>query len=118
MQRTGELIVMGAIALMIAVGGRQLLVTLGHTKTWGALLGALLIVVALRQLRAAYDPASPDVRRDVTRASAYLCAAILALWAILWPARWVFGSCIAAAEIAIVFDIITLAAQRRTAGGV
>jgi hypothetical protein len=41
----------------------------------------------------------------------------LVLAAVLIPARWAFGACIAAAEIAVVFDIITLAARGRTAGG-
>jgi hypothetical protein len=36
---------------------------------------------------------------------------------VLVPARWVFGSCIVAAEIALVFDLITLAAPQRAAGG-
>jgi hypothetical protein len=42
---------------------------------------------------------------------------LLALWAILAPARWVFGSCIVAAEIAVVFDLITVVARGRVAGG-
>ena len=108
---------MGVIAALIAVGGRQLLVTLGHNKTWGAVLAAALVFVAVRELRSAYDPAAPDVRVEVTKAGAYFCAALLALWAVLFPARWVFGSCIVAAEVAIVFDIITLAARSRIAGG-
>ncbi len=111
------MIAMGAIALLIAIGGRQLLVMLGHYKTWGALLAAALVFIAVRELRAAYDPASPDVRVEVTKAGAYFCAAVLALWAVLAPARWVFGSCIVAAEVAVVFDLITLAARSRTAGG-
>jgi predicted NBD/HSP70 family sugar kinase len=117
MQRKGEMIALGAIAVMIAIGGRQLLATLGHYKTWGALLAALLVFLAVRELRAAYDPAAPEARVEVTRTGAYFCAAILTLWAVLAPARWVIGSCIAAAEIAVVFDIITLAARSRTAGG-
>jgi hypothetical protein len=117
MQRKGEMIAMGAIAVLIAIGGRQLLVTLGHYKTWGALLAALLVFLAVRELRTAYDPTAPDARVEVTKAGAYFCAAILALWAIVAPARWVFGSCIVAAEIAVVFDIITLAARSRAAGG-
>jgi hypothetical protein len=117
MQRKGELIAMGAIAVLVAIGGRTLLVSLGHEKVWGALLGVALIALAVRELRAAYDPAAVDARVEVTKAGAYLIAAVLVLWAILAPARWVFGSCIVAAEVAIVFDIITLAARSRTAGG-
>jgi hypothetical protein len=46
-----------------------------------------------------------------------LCAAILALLAVLAPAKWVFGSCIAAAEVALVFDMITIVARGRVARG-
>jgi hypothetical protein len=117
MQRKGEMLAMGAIAVLIAVGGRQLLVTLGHYKTWGALLAAALVFVAVRELRTAYDPAAPDARVEVTKAGAYFIAALLTLIAVLVPQRWAFGSCIVAAEIAVVFDLITLAARSRTAGG-
>jgi predicted NBD/HSP70 family sugar kinase len=117
MQRTGEMIAMGVIAVLIAVGGRQLLGLLGHDKTWGALIAAALVFVAVRQLRNAYDPALPEARVEVTRAGAYFVAALLTLIAVLVPQRWAFGSCIVAAEIAIVFDIITLAARSRAAGG-
>jgi hypothetical protein len=107
-----------AIAVLIAIGGRQLLVALGHNKYLGIVLGVGLVVIAVRELRRAYNPTAPDARVEVTKAGAYACAAALALWAILAPARWVFGSCIVAAECAIVFDIITLAARMRsTAGG-
>jgi hypothetical protein len=117
MQRKGELIALGAIAVLIAIGGRTLLVSLGSNKIGGALVGVALIALALRDLRAAYDPAALDARVEVTKAGAYLIAAVLVLWAILAPARWVFGSCIVAAEVAVVFDIITLAARSRAVGG-
>ena len=108
---------MAIIALLIAVGGKLLLVTLGEHRLWGAVIGVGLVVVAARALRSAYDPTAPEGRVDVTRAGAYFCAALLALWAILAPARWVFGSCIVAAEIAVVFDLITVVARGRVAGG-
>jgi hypothetical protein len=117
MQRKGEVIAMGVIAVLIAIGGHNLLVSLGQNKGWGALFGIALIVLAVRELRTAYDPAQPDARVEVTKAGAYLVAALLVLWAILFPARWVFGSCIVAAEVALVFDIITQLARSRAAGG-
>jgi hypothetical protein len=117
MQRKGEVIALCAIAVLIAVGGRQLLVTLGHNKAWGAVIAAGLIFITLRELRTSYNPAAPEARVEVTKAGAYFCAALLVLAAVLIPARWAFGACIAAAEIAVVFDIITLAARGRTAGG-
>jgi len=117
MQRKGEMIAMIVIAVLIAVGGRQLLITLGHYKTWGAVLAAALVFVAVRELRTAYDPSAPDARVEVTKAGAYFVAALLTLIAVLVPQRWAFGSCIVSVEIALVFDIITLAARMRTAGG-
>jgi hypothetical protein len=71
----------------------------------------------VRGVRASYDPQEPQARVNVTKSGAYLCAAILALWAVVLPARWVFGSAIAAAEIALVFDLITLVAPQRAPGG-
>ncbi len=111
------MIAMGVIAVLIAIGGHNLLVGLGGNKLWGGLFGVALIVLAVRELRGAYDPSRPDARAEVTKSGAYLIAAVLVLWAILFPARWVFGSCIVAAEVALVFDIITLAARSRATGG-
>ena len=105
------------IALLVAFGGRLLLEALGRDKPVGVLLGVGAVVVAVRALRTAYDPRSPEARAEVTKYGAYLCAALLALAAILAPASWVFGSCIFAAEAALVFDLITVAARKRAAGG-
>jgi len=115
--RIVEIAALAVIALLVASGGQLVLVTLGLHKPWGWLIGAGLVYLAVGGVRAAYDPQSPQARANVAKAGAYLCAAVLALWAILLPARWVYGSCIAAAEIALVFDLITLAAPRRAAGG-
>ena len=108
---------MAVIAVLVAFGGRLVLVTLGQHKPWGWLIAAGLVYLAVHGVRAAYDPTRAEARVNVTKAGAYLCAAVLALWAVLLPARWVYGSCIVAAEIALVFDLITLAAPRRAAGG-
>ncbi len=108
---------MAFIALLVAVGGKQLLFALGENKVLGAIIGAGLVIVAFGSLRRSYDPADPDARMNVTKAGAYFCAAALTLWAIVAPARWVYGSCIVAAEAALVFDIITVAARKRVAGG-
>jgi len=115
--RLMEIAALAVIAVLVALGGHLVLVTLGQHKPWGWLIAAGLVYLAVNGLRAAYDPARAEARADVTKAGAYLCAAVLALWAVLLPARWVYGSCIAAAEIALVFDLITLAAPRRAAGG-
>lgn len=112
-----EIVAMAFIAFLIAVGGKRLLFVLSEHRLWGALLAAGLVLAALGSLRRAYDPSSPEARVNVTKAGAYVCAAALALWAVVAPASWVFGSCIVAAEIALVFDIITVAARGRVTGG-
>jgi hypothetical protein len=108
---------LAGLAFLVAAGGQRMLLVLGQHKPWGWLIAAGLVYLAVMGARAAYDPASPDARVNVTKAGAYLCAATLALWAVLLPARWVYGSCIVAAEVALVFDIIALAAPRRAPGG-
>jgi hypothetical protein len=115
--RKVEIAAIAVIAVLVALGGRLVLVTLSQHKPWGWLIAAGLVYLAVNGARAAYNPGSPDARVNVTKAGAYLCAAALALWAVLLPARWVYGSCIVAAEAALVFDLITIAAPRRAGGG-
>jgi drug/metabolite transporter superfamily protein YnfA len=115
--RIVEVAALAVIALLVGVGGPAVLATLAQHKPWGWLIAAGLVYLAVRGVRAAYNPESPQARAEVTKAGTYLCAAVLALWAVLLPARWVYGSCIVAAEIALVFDLITLVAPRRAAGG-
>ena len=115
--RIVEMGALAGIAVFVAFGGHNLLVMLNGLKPWGWLIAAGLVYLAVNGVRASYDPTRPEARGNVTKSGAYLCAAILALWAVLVPARWVFGSCIVAAEIALVFDLITLAAPQRAAGG-
>jgi hypothetical protein len=115
--RIMEIAAIAVIAVLVAAGGNLVLVTLWQHKPWGWLIAAGLVYLAVNGVRAAYEPTAPDARRNVTKAGAYLCAAALALWAVLLPARWVYGSCIVATEVALVFDLITLAAPRRSAGG-
>jgi hypothetical protein len=112
-----EVVGMAFIALLVAAGGKQLLFVLSEHKVVGAIIGAGLVIAAFGVLRRAYDPADPDARLNVTKAGAYFCAATLALWAIVAPARWNYGAFIVAAEAALVFDIITVAARKRVAGG-
>jgi hypothetical protein len=115
--RLGEMIAMGLIAMLVAIGGQGLLHMLGAHKPFGIAIGLGLVVVALGGLRRSYEPGALDGRAQVTKSGAYVCAAVLALIAIVAPARWVFGSCIVATEAALVFDIITVAARARAAGG-
>ena len=113
--RNWELAAMAAIAVLVALGGKSLLVSLGHFKLLGILLAAGGLVAALGALRRSYDPSRPEARVEVTRAGAYVCTAALALWAIVAPAKFAYGACIIAAESAIVFDIIATLARGRTA---
>jgi hypothetical protein len=112
-----EIAALAVIAVLVALGGHNVLVMMWMHKPWGWLIAAALVYVAVHGVRNAYHPERPEARVQVTKAGAYLCAAILALWAVLLPARWVDGSCIVAVEIALVFDLITLAAPQRAAGG-
>jgi hypothetical protein len=111
--RIWEIAALAVIAVLVAVGGHNVLVVLGQHKPWGWLIAAGLVYLAVRGVRSAMQT---QARVDVTKAAAYLCAALLALWAVLVPARWVFGSCIVAVEIALVFDAITLVAPRAPGG--
>lgn len=115
--RTAEIWTLAVIALLVAVGGKGVLFTLSQHRLPGAIIAAGIVLVALNALRSSYNVSDPDLRLNVTKSGAYFCAAVLALWAVLGPAKWVFGACIVAAEAALVFDIISLAARRRAIGG-
>jgi len=115
--RMVEIAALLVLAVLVALGGNLVLVSLARQKPWGWLIAAGLVYLAVGGVRRAYEPANPAARVNVTRAGAYLCAAALALWAVLVPARWVFGSCIVATEVALVFDVIALVAPNRAAGG-
>lgn len=111
--RIGELTAMAVLAVLIAVGGRTLLLALGRVKPAGALIAAGALLAALGWLRSAYDPDNPASRLNVTRAGAYVCAAALTVIAVLAPAPFVLGACVFAAEAALVFDFISTAAVRK-----
>jgi hypothetical protein len=116
--RFGEIAALSAIAIMVAVGGRLVLANLGTHREIAALTLAVLIAGASVALRQAYRRPSDESRIVITKYVAYLVAAILALWDVLAPAKWIPGSCIAAVEVALVFDIITIWARRNVAGGI
>jgi hypothetical protein len=56
-----------------------------------------------------------DARLVITKYVAYLVAAFLVLADVLYPAKWLPGSCIAAAELALVFDMIAIATRKQPA---
>jgi hypothetical protein len=105
------------IALVVASGGKLLLANLATHKAIAAVTIAVLIAGAALALRRSYRAPSDETRIVSTKYVAYLVAAFLALWDVLAPAKWIPGSCIAAAEVALVFDIITIWARRNVAGG-
>lgn len=115
--RYTEIGLIAAIALLVAIGGRVLLANLQQYKIAAALVIAMLILATLANVRRAYVGDPLQMRVGVTKHLAYLAAAVLALVAILAPAKWVYGSTIAAMEVALVFDIITLAARPAAGGG-
>lgn len=110
----GSLIV---IALLVAVGGKVVLANLATHRGVAAVAIVILIVGAAVALRRTYRSPTDDTRIVITKYVAYLVAALLALWDVVAPAKWVPGSCIAAAEVALVFDMITIWARKNAAGG-
>jgi hypothetical protein len=115
--RIGEIVALTAIAIMVGAGGKLVLANLGTHRAIAASAIALLIVGASVALRRAYRLPSDQTRIVITKYIAYLVGAMLALWDVLAPAKWIPGSCIAAVEVALVFDIITIWAGRNVAGG-
>jgi hypothetical protein len=108
---------MVAIALVVAVGGKSVLANLATHKAPASAAFVVLIAAAAVALRRTYRVPNAETQVVVTKYVAYLVAAALALWDVLAPARWIPGSCIAAAEVALVFDIITIWARKNVAGG-
>lgn len=115
--RYAEIAALGVIALLVAVGGRAVLAGLAAHRGAALLTLAIVIAAGIIGMRRAYRAGGDDARLVVTKYVAYLAAAALCLWEVAAPAKWIPGSCIAAAEIALVFDMITIAARRSTAGG-
>jgi Zn-dependent membrane protease YugP len=115
--RMVEIVSLAAIALIVAVGGKLVLANLAQHKAIAALAIAAVIVGAAVALRRTYRAPNDETRIVITKYVAYLVAAILALWDLLAPAKWIPGSCIAAVEVALMFDIITIWARRNVAGG-
>jgi hypothetical protein len=115
--RFAEIVALAIIAILVAVGGKLVLANLAAHKAVAALAIAALIVAAAAALRRARRAPDDQTRIVLTKYVAYLAAAILALWDVLAPAKWIPGSCIAAAEVALVFDIITIWARSNVAGG-
>jgi hypothetical protein len=115
--RLGEIASLAVIAILVAVGGKVVLANLATHKAIAALAIVAVIGTAAFALRRSYRSPNDETRIVITKYVAYLVAAILALWDVLAPAKWIPGSCVAAAEVALVFDIITIWARSNVAGG-
>jgi len=115
--RVAEIAWMPVIAVLVAVGGNILLGLLAAQRAVAAVLLGALVVAAFLGLRRTFVANAPTARIDVTKAAAYFVAAVLAFVAIALHVHWAIGACIAAAEAAIVFDIVTIAARPKVAPG-
>ncbi|MDB5070035.1 MAG: hypothetical protein JWM87_1146 [Candidatus Eremiobacteraeota bacterium] len=115
--RIAEIAWLTVIAIIVAAGGNIVLGMLGTHRWFATVLLAVAVVIALLGLRRAFVANAPTARIDVTKAGTYLVAAVLAFVAIGLHVHWAIGATIAAAEAAIVFDIITIAARPKPAPG-
>lgn len=112
--RIAEMAWLVVIALLVAVGGFGVLHLLAQHRPVGLAVVAAAVFAAVMTIRRTYDPAVPGARREVTKAAAYCCAAVLALIPVATGKHE--GIAIVAAEVALIFDIVSIAARPRTAG--
>lgn len=95
-----------AIGVAVAVGGHPLLREL-HVFEPAAVvmlgLGVLGLALSIRRVLA--GGMSADVRLAITVRAAYFTGVVLAIVAVVTPARWSSGAAIAMIDIAIVFDL-------------
>lgn len=90
-----------AIAVGITMGGRAMLRELHIFEAAAFVLLGLTVIALIASMRRV------DTRVAVTVRAAYLTGVILAILAVIFPARWSSGSAIAMIDIAIVFDLFT-----------
>ena len=115
--RIAEIVWMTVIAILVAAGGNIVLGLLAQHRVFAAALLAVVVAVAFLGLRRAFVANAPTARLDVTKAATYFVAALLAFVAIGLHVHWAIGATIAAAEAALVFDIVTIAARPKAAPG-
>lgn len=115
--RFAEIAWLVVIAILIAVGTSPLLDFLARNRLGATIVTLALIGATIAMIRRAYVPTSATVRADVTKACAYCVAAILAFVTVEWNPHWAIRACISAAEVAIIFDITTIAARPKAAPG-
>lgn len=108
---------MTVIAILVAAGGNIVLGLLARNRLFAAVLLLAVVGIAFFNLRRAFVANAPNARLDVTKAATYFVAAVLAFVAIGLHVHWAIGATIAAAEAALVFDIVTIAARPKPAPG-
>jgi hypothetical protein len=114
-RRSVEIAWLVVIGVLVALGAVPVLHALAANRLAGTIMLAVVIAGTVVMIRRAYVPNSPTVRVDVTKAVAYCTAAVLALITVDWGPHWAIRSFITAAEVAIVFDIVTIATRQRVA---
>jgi hypothetical protein len=112
--RAAEIAMLVLIAILVALGGNIVLGQLAQHRAFAEVLLLIVVVAASLGLRRAVAANTPTARADVTKAAAYLVAAILAFVAIGLHVHWAIGACIAATEAALVFDVVSNVARART----
>ncbi|HEY0613484.1 MAG TPA: hypothetical protein VGC96_02540 [Candidatus Elarobacter sp.] len=109
--RIAEIVWMALIAIVVAAGGNVILAMLALHRGFAAVLLGVVVVIAFLALRRAFLANAPTARVDVSKAATYFVAAVLGFVAIGLHVHWAIGATIAAAEAALVFDIVTIAAR-------
>jgi len=89
------------IAVCITGGGRALLAELHIFAAAAFVLLGLTVIALIASMRRVHT------RIETTVRAAYLTGVLLAVLAVIVPARWSYGSAIAMIDIAIVFDLFT-----------
>ena len=114
--RLPEIALLALIAVLVAIGAVPVLGYLSANRVPATIALLVAVAASLVAIRRAYVPSSPTVRADVTKGVAYCIAAVLALVTVDWHPHWAIRACITALEIAIIFDIITIAKRPQAAG--
>jgi hypothetical protein len=113
--RLPEIAWLAVIAVLVAMGAVPVLHYLSANRVVGTIALLVAVGASVVAIRRAYVPSSPTVRADVTKGVAYCVAAILGLVTIDWNPHWAIRACITAIEVALIFDIITIAKRPRAA---
>jgi hypothetical protein len=108
-----EIAWLALIAILVAAGGNVVLGMLAQHRAFAEVLLLVVAVAAFLGVRRAVVANARTARSDVTKASAYFVAAVLAFVAIGLHVHWAIGATVAAVEAALVFDVVTIVARAR-----